>query len=61
MVVSVSDEGEWTLHETWSARLAAVRLRYDSDRTAETKAEYLRVLMIFKDLVVNGIAPREQA
>jgi hypothetical protein len=58
MVITSPDGAAWRLHETWRAKLFEAELRYTLNRNAETKAEYLRVLKIFKDLVVYDIVPK---
>jgi hypothetical protein len=59
MVVTCPDGILWRLRETWRAKLFAAESRMKQERNLETKAEYMRVLRIFKDLVVNGKLPRE--
>jgi hypothetical protein len=58
MVITSPDGAVWSLHETWRKKLFEAELRYTQNRNAETKAEYLRVLKIFKDLVLYGIMPK---
>lgn len=58
MEISFPDGVAWRLHETWRKKLFEAELRYTRNRNAETKAEYLRVLKIFKDLVLYGIVPK---
>jgi hypothetical protein len=59
MVISFPDGAAWRLHETWRMKLFEAERRYTQDRNDKTKAEYLQVLRIFKDLVVYGIVPRD--
>jgi hypothetical protein len=59
MVVTSPDGILWRLHDTWRAKLAEAQFRMKQDRNPETKAEYLRVLRIFKDLVMYGKLPGE--
>jgi hypothetical protein len=58
MVITFPDGVAWRLRETWRAKLFEAELRYTQSRNAETKAEYMRVLRIFKDLVVYDILPQ---
>jgi hypothetical protein len=60
MEISFPDEVGWELHETWRARLFEAQSRYKQNRNRETKAEYMRVLTTFKDLVFYGFVPRGQ-
>ena len=57
MVVNFPDEIAWRLHETWRAKLFEAEFRYTQDRNDETKAQYLRMLREFKDLVLYDILP----
>ena len=50
---------DWTLHDAWRARLLDADHRFAENQNDENRAEYVRVLTIFKDLVVYGILPRE--
>jgi hypothetical protein len=59
MVITSPDGAEWRLHETWRARLVEAERRFSEDRNAETKAEYMRILKIFKDLVLYDIVPKD--
>ena len=59
MILTSPDGTLWRLHETWRGKLAYAQLRMKQDRNPETKAEYLRVLRIFKDLVMYGKLPGE--
>jgi hypothetical protein len=59
MTLTCPDGILWRLHETWRAKLAEAHCRMEQDRKLETKAEYLRVLRIFKDLVMYGRLPGE--
>jgi hypothetical protein len=45
----------------WAERLAAAELAYTTNRTAETRAEYKRVLQILTRLVVNDKIPEEES
>ena len=54
------DEAILGLHETWRARLFQAQFEYAQNRNHETKAEYMRVLRTFQDLVFYGIVPRDQ-
>ncbi|SRR5260370_28425398 len=58
MVITSPDGGAWRLHETWRAKLFEAESRYTQTRNNETKAEYLRVLKIFKDFVLYDIVPQ---
>ena len=58
MEISFPDEAAWSIHETWRVRLFEAQYRYAQNRNHETKAEYMRVLRAFKDLVMYGIVPR---
>jgi predicted house-cleaning noncanonical NTP pyrophosphatase (MazG superfamily) len=58
MVLGSRDGVEWRLHEEWQAKLLEAEQRFQQDKNAETKAEYMRILRIFKDLVMYGIRPR---
>ena len=58
MEITFPDEAAWSIHETWRARLLEAQDRYAQNRNHETKAEYMRVLRAFKDLVMYGILPR---
>ena len=60
MALSYSDCVDWTLHDAWRARLLEVEHLFTQNQNDESRAEYLRVLAIFKDLVVYGILPREE-
>ena len=59
MAISSPDGVEWKLHEVWRARLLEAQHRYARNRNHETKAEYMRVLRAFKDLVFYGIVPQD--
>ena len=58
MEISLPDVVASRLHETWRAKLFEAELRYAQDRNNETKAEYLRLLRTFKDLVLYDILPQ---
>jgi predicted house-cleaning noncanonical NTP pyrophosphatase (MazG superfamily) len=58
MVLGSRDGVDWRLHEEWQAKLLEAEQRFQQDKNAETKAEYMRILRIFKDLVMYGIRPR---
>jgi hypothetical protein len=58
MVITFPDGAAWRLHETWRMKLFEAERRYTQDRNEKTKAEYLRILRTFKDLVVYGIVPQ---
>ena len=60
MVVTFPGGIAWRLHETWRAKLFEAEFRYAQDRNDETKAEYLRMLRTFKDLVLYDILPQGQ-
>ena len=51
MEISFPDGVAWRLHETWRAKLFEAEFRY----AQETKAEYLRLLRTFQDLVLYDI------
>jgi hypothetical protein len=51
----------WGLHEAWRAKLFAAESRFKQDPGADSKAEYLRILRIFKDLVMYNMLPCEPA
>ena len=60
MVLGSHPDGpEWRLRDAWRASLLEAEVRYKNNRNAETKAEYLRILETFKDLIMNGIMPGE--
>jgi hypothetical protein len=59
MVIRSPDGAKWRLHETWRAKLLEAERRYDQNQNDKTKAEYMQVLKIFKDLVVYGIVPHQ--
>jgi hypothetical protein len=59
MVITLPDGVAWRLHDTWRTRLFEAERRYNQDRNDKTKAEYLQVLRIFKDLVVYSVVPRD--
>ena len=46
-------------HEAWRVQLIEAELHMRRDKNPATKAEYIRVLRIFKDLVMYGMLPRE--
>ena len=48
------------LHEPWRKRLVVAKLQYRADPTEENKREYLRVLKLFADLVVEAKIPHER-
>jgi hypothetical protein len=58
MVFTSRNGAAWRLHETWRKKLFEAERRYDQDQNDKTKAEYMQVLRIFKDLVVYGIVPK---
>jgi hypothetical protein len=58
MVITFPDGVAWRLHDTWRAKLSEAEFRYTQNRNAETTAEYMRILRIFKDLVMHGILPK---
>jgi hypothetical protein len=43
----------------WRAKLAEAERRYAEDRSASNRAEYMRILRIFKDLVLYDRARQE--
>jgi hypothetical protein len=43
----------------WAERLVESEQRYSTNRTKETRAEYLRVLKIFSRLVIDNQIPEE--
>ena len=47
------------LHKRWREMLAEAQRRYKENPNSETKAEYLRVLKQFADLVLRGKLPRD--
>jgi hypothetical protein len=49
-----------TLHDAWRARLLEAEHRFTQNHNDESRAEYARILKIFKDLVLHGIKPRER-
>ena len=59
MILTCPDGILWRLHENWRTKVVEAQLRMKQDRNLETKAEYLRVLRIFKDLVLYGKLPGE--
>jgi hypothetical protein len=58
MEISFPDGVASRLDETWRAKLFEAEFRYAQDRNNETKAEYLRLLRTFKDLVLYDILPQ---
>jgi hypothetical protein len=49
------------LDDRWREKLAEARSQFELNRNERTKAEYLRVLGIFTDLVLRDILPDESA
>ena len=45
------------LEDNWRTRFNAIRLRYEIDRRPQVKAEYLRLLKQFADLILRGKMP----
>jgi hypothetical protein len=60
MEISFPDEAALELHAMWRARLFEAQLEYAQNRNPETKAEYMRVLSAFRDLVFYRIEPQNQ-
>ncbi len=50
--------GNELLEGTWRDRVIEAELRYRQSPNAETEAEYLRMLQIFRDFVVHGKTPK---
>ena len=59
MLLTITEELLWRIHERWRTRLLEAEMRMKQDRNAGTKAEYMRVLRTFKNLVMYRILPRE--
>jgi hypothetical protein len=59
MAISFSDCIECTLRDAWRARLLEAEHRFTQSQNDESRLEYLRILKIFSDLVLDGILPRE--
>lgn len=47
------------LAELWREKLAEAHTRYESERSAANRTEYLRVLRVFTDLIVRNEPPAE--
>ena len=61
MAISFSDCIDCSsLHDAWRARLLEAERRFTQNQNDESRAEYMRILKIFKDLVLYGILPREK-
>jgi len=48
------------LDNPWRQKVAAARLRYETDPSDKNRREYLRVLKIFADLVMRHEVPEER-
>jgi hypothetical protein len=59
MILTSPDGVLWRLHETWRVKVFEAEFRMKQERNPKTKAEYMRVLRIFKDLVMHGKLPGE--
>ena len=59
MLLTGAEEFLWRIHERWRTRLLEAEMRMKQNRNAGTKAEYMRFLRIFEDLVMYRILPRE--
>jgi hypothetical protein len=57
MTVDFPDGVLRRLHDSWRDKLADAYCRYSDNRTAETRAEYLKVLKTFTDIVVRHQPP----
>ena len=60
MAISFPDCIDCRLHDAWRARLLEAEGRLTQNCDDESRAEYVRILKIFKDLVLHGIKPREK-
>lgn len=56
-MIQFPDGTDRRLHDRWSENLGEAQACYQGNRNEETKAEYLRVLQIFTDLVLRDKAP----
>jgi hypothetical protein len=57
VVIDFPDGTSRRLHERWREKLTEAQRRYIEERDKVTKAEYLRILKAFSDLVVRGKVP----
>jgi hypothetical protein len=60
MKVSLPDCVDCTPHDAWRAMLLEAEHRFTENQNDESRAEYMRILRIFKDLVLHGIKPSEK-
>jgi hypothetical protein len=58
-VISFPDGVARRLHDPWREKLKEAQLRYTAARNEENRAEYLRVLKAFSDLVLRSKIPEE--
>ena len=58
MAPRLLDGVDWRLHDEWRSKLSEAERHFKEHPNDETKAEYMRILKIFKDLVMHGILPR---
>ena len=47
------------LHDPWRWKLEEAEQRYQDERSAESRSEYLRILRTFSDLVLRYELPEE--
>jgi hypothetical protein len=59
MAVDFPDGVLRRLHDTWRDKLDQAHCRYSDNRTAETRAAYLKVLKTFADLVLRNQTPSD--
>ena len=59
MTISFADCIDCGLDDVWRARLLEAGHRFTQNKNDENRAEYMRVLRIFKDLVLDGIVPKD--
>ena len=57
MVFSSPDGVDWRLHDEWRSKLLDAERRFQQDKNTETKAEYMHIVRVFKDLVMYGTRP----
>ena len=59
MTIDFPDGVARRLHARWRCKLEEARRRYSNDQTEETRAEYLKMLQVFTDLIIRGKLPSE--
>ena len=57
MIVGFPDGTTRKLHDPWHWTLEEAERRYDNARNEESRAEYLRILKVFSDLVLQYKLP----